>query len=447
MTSHHFFPSRVFKHAALAAVMLGTVPVIATPPAFAQVSAAPADAGVARFYASRQNAPLWLRGGSNEAATQLVSILRNADLDGLASGPQLALQAEAAILAAQSGDKAQILAADRLLSTAWVLYAQKVGSPTEGMIYGYLPARVPNPDRILFEAANAPSLPQHLLSVASVNPIYTQLRAAALSRAAGTPVDSRLLANMDRARSIPATGRFVLVDAANARLWMYENGKPVDSMKVVVGKTDSPTPMIASMIHYATLNPYWNVPNNLILKTVAPGAVKGGQKYLDPRGYQVMSDWTANATVVPADQVDWKAVAAGTKTIRVRQLPGPTNSMGKMKFSFPNKTDIFLHDTPQKEYFAKSQRTLSNGCIRLEDAKRLGRWLLGRDPVAAGSDAEQFVKLPQGVPVYVTYLTAVPNAGKIDFANDVYGWDKTARIASRGSTSGADGATPAQAAQ
>ena len=238
--------------------------------------------------------------------------------------------------------------------------------------------------------------------------------------------DPRLLANMERARSIPANGRFVLVDAASQRLWMYENGQPVDSMKVVVGTIETPTPMIASMIHYATLNPYWNVPEALIRKTVAANAVKKGLPYLKAHGYQVLSDWGPNATVIPASEIDWKAVAAGRKTVRVRQLPGSDNAMGKVKFTFPNAENIYLHDTPSKELFAKSPRTFSNGCIRLEDANRFARWLLGEDPVATSPDPEQFVKLPQGVPVYVTYLTALPSEGQIIFADDVYGRDNQA---------------------
>jgi len=421
------------RGASVAALMLGAIPGAAYSQALAYpvaASASSADAAVARFYHARQNAPLWFRSGAgSEAAMQLAAILRRAPLDGLASGPELANQVDAVVVAAQGGDPKQVIQADRILSSAWALYVQTLTSPTAGMTFGYPLPRGTNPDRALWEAAHAPSLVQHLQTVASLNPIYAQLRDAAFreAQAPGGIADPRLLANMERARSIPRDGRFVLVDAATQRLWMYENGQPVDSMKVIVGTIETPTPMIASMIHYATLNPYWNVPDNLIRKIVAPGAIKKGQIYLKDQGYQVMSDWTPNATVVPADTIDWKAVAAGQKTIRVRQLPGPTNSMGKLKFSFPNKQDIFLHDTPTREHFAKATRTISNGCIRLEDAKRFGRWLLGRDPVAVGTDPEQFVQLPQGVPVYITYLTAQPNGSELAFADDIYGLDRIAK--------------------
>ncbi len=423
---------RSFRSIALAALLLGSLSGVAA----AQPSTNPVDAAVARFYGARQNGPLWFRPGSGgEAAVQLARILRRADLDGLTTGPQLASKVEDAIVQARSGDKVKIAAAERLLSAAWVFYVQKLSAPTAGMIFGYQPARLPNPDRILYEAAAAPSLSQHLQSVSGVNPIYAQLREAAYreARTGGVGPDPRLLANMERARSIPAKGRFVLVDAASQRLWMYENGQPVDSMKVVVGTLETPTPMIASMIHYATLNPYWNVPESLIRKTVAANAVKKGLPYLKAHGYQVLSDWGPNPTVIPASEIDWKAVAAGEKTVRVRQLPGSDNAMGKVKFTFPNAENIYLHDTPSKELFDKSPRTFSNGCIRLEDADRFGRWLLGEEPVATSSEPEQFVKLPQGVPVYVTYLTALPSEGRILFADDIYGRDNIAsRIAFHG---------------
>ena len=207
-------------------------------------------------------------------------------------------------------------------------------------------------------------------------------------------------------------------------MFMYENGVPVDSMKVVVGTRELPTPLIASMIHYVTFNPYWNVPHHLVRKTVAPNVVKQGLGYLKSRGYEVMADWTEGSAVLPPDSVDWKAVAAGKTQIRVRQKPSPTNSMGKMKFRFPSGEDIYLHDTPTREYFAKSQRTLSNGCVRLEDAKRLARWLMGREPIAPSADPEIRVQIAQGVPVYLTYLTSQPTSSGVTYLADVYGWDQ-----------------------
>lgn len=382
------------------------------------------------YYFHRGEAPLWFRNADTRAAVgKLPALLRRAQVEGLVTGPQLAAQVEAASLrAATSNNPADIRAAELLASNAWVTYVQLVKKAPAGMLFGYpqLAPQGSRPDQILLTAAATPSLAQHLDKVAAPNATYAHLRDAAWTAFQANPaagVDGRLLANLERARVLPAGGRYILVNAADARLTMFENGQPVDSMKVVVGTEKTPTPMIASMIFYTTFNPYWNVPGNLIQKTQAPAVLKQGDAYLKARGYEVMSDWTENATVLPASSVDWKAVIAGDKQIRLRQLPGAGNSMGRYKFNFRNSEDIYLHDTPQREYFARNVRALSNGCIRLEDAKRLARWLMQAEPVAPSAQPELHVKLPQGVPVYVTYLTVKPDGGKLTYLDDYYGWD------------------------
>jgi murein L,D-transpeptidase YcbB/YkuD len=400
---------------------------MATPPG----ASLPSASAVSSFYTTYRKAPMWFRGAAaTPAAQRLVGILRRAHLDGLASGPQLAAQAEAAIARASSGNPADVMASEQMLASAWVLYVQALKRPTPGMIYGYPVLRPQNSraDQILLTAAAAPALDAHVQAVSNVNPTYAQIREAAWQQlqSTGAAPDSRLLANLDRARALPAGGRFIIVDSATQRMTMYENGQPIDSMKVIVGTSDLPTPMIASMIHYITLNPYWNVPHHLVRKTIAPNVLKQGVGYLKSRGYEVMADWTEDAAVLPSDSIDWKAVQAGKQQIRVRQLPGGGNSMGKMKFRFPSGEDIYLHDTPSKALFAKERRTLSNGCVRLEDAARLGRWLMGREPTTTSAEAEQRLLLPQAVPIYLTYLTAQPSSAGVTYLADVYGWDRPA---------------------
>ena len=397
-----------------------------------QAAGLPVSSAVTAFYNNWRTSPIWFRGGTPKAAAgQLVSILRRSHFDGLANGPQLASQVEAAIARAATGRPADVMAAEQILSTAWVTYVQTIKRPTPGMYFAspVLAPRGGRPDLILIAASSAPSLEAHVSSVASVNPVYAQIRDTALAQAQATGAgpDARLLANLERARSIPATGRFIVVDSAGQRMTMFENGRPVDSMKIIVGTTEWKTPMIASYVHYITLNPYWDSPDHLVRRNIAPAVLKQGFGYMKTKGYEVMSDWSPNATVIPNDQVDWKAVAAGTKQIRIRQKPGPANFMAKMKIPFQNDDDIYLHDTPAKDLFTKSQRALSNGCVRLEDAARLARWLLGgHDPVAASTEPEQHIKLAVGVPIYLTYLTAQPQNGAIKYVADVYGWDRAA---------------------
>jgi murein L,D-transpeptidase YcbB/YkuD len=205
------------------------------------------------------------------------------------------------------------------------------------------------------------------------------------------------------AAHIPLHGRYMLVDAASARLYMIEDGRVRDSMKVIVGKPETPTPELKSVINYETLNPYWHVTPDLAQSLIAPRVLKEGDAYLTTRGYEVLSGWGPDARVLSPDSVDWKAVAAGQVRVYVRQRPGPANSLGQYKFDLPNGDGIYLHDTPKKELFAQDVRNLSHGCVRLEDAPRLARWLLGKDPPAAAAPEEN-VLLPQPVPITISYL-------------------------------------------
>ena len=411
--------------------LLASGPLTAQVASTAAYSSSPAARAVASAYDTYHIQPFWFRGSvTNAAVSQLIAILQHAPFDGFAEGPQLAAQVQAAVAQAGSGKPEDIAAAERVLSTAWVSYSQAVRRPTRGMIYAFpeLKPQGTSAESILLTTAAAPSLEQYLISTSRLNPLYAQLRdtAWAEAQASGnvTP-DPRLLANLDRLRSIPASGRFLLVDSGSSMLTLYQDGQPLDSMKVITGTSALPTPLIASIMFYITYNPYWHAPDHLVRKTIAPTVLRQGMPYLKSHGYHVIDDWSETANVIDPASVDWKAAAAGTLHLRIRQDPGPLNSMGNLKFPFPNPEDIYLHDTPSKALFAKEQRNLSNGCVRVEDAKRLGRWLLGQDPVSPGSDAEIRVQIPKGVPIYLTYVTAQVTDGKLTYLPDVYGWDQS----------------------
>ena len=395
-----------------------------------------ADQAVNAFYASRGGAPLWLRAGTNSgAATSLMGVLQRASLDGLPSGPALAMQAQSLMARASTGDPQALKDADRLLTTAWVLYVQALQRPPAGMTYAdkWVTPRQDSPAQILAKAASAKSLSNYIREVSAVNPVYAQLRDAAWSdmQARGGSADPRVLSSLERVRDMPFQKKYVMIDTAGAQLYMIDDGRIVDTMKVIVGKADpsTQTPMLASTIYYATLNPYWHVSPELIRSTIAQNVLNQGLSYLKTRGYQVMPADPSDDTLLDPAKVNWHAVAAGTEQVRVRQLPGPANSMGKLKIGFPNSEDIYLHDTPRKELFASDDRNLSHGCIRLEDAERLGRWLLGRDVEAdASATPEQQALLPTPTPIFVTYLTAQARNGQIAYVDDIYGRD--AQVAS-----------------
>jgi murein L,D-transpeptidase YcbB/YkuD len=241
---------------------------------------------------------------------------------------------------------------------------------------------------------------------------------------------------MDRLRMLPATGRYVLVNAAAQRLEMIDNGRVVDQMKVVVGKAKNPTPVMAAFIRYAALNPYWEVPPDLAAERIAPNVVNEGLGYLKKHGYVVLSDWGATPQTIDPSTVDWKAVADGTIQIRVRQNPGPYNAMGRMKFMFPNREGVYLHDTPDKQLLQEAARLFSGGCVRLEDAPRLSKWMFGETLNPKGAGPDERVDLDKPIPVYIAYLTAMPEDGRIAFYDDIYGRDQAALAEQGGSEPG-----------
>jgi len=404
-------------------------------PAAAEVSAyvAPAlsetlsaEAALGRFYAVPRT-PLWMQGSSLSPAGRLVlDRLRTADHEGYAEGPALAARIDAA-LANPTGP----LATDRLLSQGLLGLVGALHGPVPGAQYFHV-ATSPTrelPDRTLFLASKATDLAAHVTATLRKSRFYEDLRTAMLADAAanGGRVDPRLAANLQRARLLPTTGRYLFVNSATARLMLVDNGEVVDQMRVVVGTAQTPTVPMASQIYFATLNPYWNVAEDLVKKIVAPRVVAQGLGYLKKSNYEAIDKYGEGATVIPASSIDWKAVLAGTQQVKMRQKPGKLNSMGMMKVPFANSYGIFLHDTANKPQFAEEKRANSNGCIRLEDAHKLARWLFGSDvPVASGAVPDESVRLPTPMKIYVTYLTAEPTGRGVQYSKDVYAMDPPA---------------------
>jgi len=376
-------------------------------------------------------APSWFAPSSSNAAQKLVALLATAEADGLNPRRYDAKRLSRLVGAASAGDPVARRQAEQALNAALVAFVRdQKHDPNVGIIYvdRELRPAAPAPATILAEAARAPNLADYVEKMGWMNPIYAQLRQAIASRLYRNNAERRLLEiNRERARALPGgTGRYAIVNAPAARLYMYENGQVVDSMRVVAGKTDpaSQTPMMNAYIRFLTLNPYWNSPPDVTSHTLAPKVLKEGRAYLNRQGYQLMSDWSERARVLDPMSVDWRAVAAGQVQVRLRQKPGPANSMGKMKFMFPNNNGIWLHDTPVRERIEDAARLASAGCVRLEDASRFARWLFGRPVAAQGAKPEQKVPLPRPVPLYITYLTAVPSGTSIVYFDDFYGKDR-----------------------
>jgi murein L,D-transpeptidase YcbB/YkuD len=226
------------------------------------------------------------------------------------------------------------------------------------------------------------------------------------------PISDRIhqiLINMERIRWVPAEPAtdYLLVNIPEFRLHVYEKGKYKWNMKVVVGAVAHNTVIFNGNLKYIVFSPYWNVPPSIIQKEVVPGMRR-------------------NKNYLASHNMEWNNGA-------VRQKPGPGNSLGLVKFLFPNSYNIYLHDTPSKSLFGESKRAFSHGCIRLAEPKKLAEYLLRDDPdwnegnitKAMNSGKEKYVTLKQTIPVFIGYFTAwVDRDGKLNFRDDIYGHDK-----------------------
>lgn len=389
------------------------------------------DARVSNFYQARGNPPFWFAPNAGDAADQLIRLIGTVEADGLSPREFQAGSLLLAIRAAEKGDAAAAQRAEMMLSTAFVNYAQALQrDPRVGVIYvdQELKPRPLTATSLLNAAAEAPSLADHIRELGWMNPLYAQLRRAIVRKSFANAREHELLkVNLERVRALPSLPRrYVIVNIANQRLYMYDDSKVVDEMKVVAGRIDAQTPMMNAYIRHAVLNPYWNVPAD-ISSRLALNVVKRGSAYLSEKGYQVVSGPEDSNVLDPAT-IDWSAVAAGRLKVHLRQLPGPANAMGRVKFMFPNSQGIWLHDTPSRDLFDGLVRAGSNGCVRLEDAWRLGRWLFNRPLDRAPNETERKVELPVPVPVYITYLTALPRGEQVQYVDDVYQRDFPAFI-------------------
>lgn len=240
--------------------------------------------------------------------------------------------------------------------------------------------------------------------------------------------------NLERWRWLPQNlGKsYGLVNIANFELEVIENSQPVIVMRVVVGRPYRRTPVFSDQITYLVLNPYWHVPPSIAVKDILPQIGKDPD-YLVKQSIKVFQSWGADAREIDSKSIDWSKVTAERFSYRFRQDPGPTNALGQIKFMFPNKFNVYLHDTPARELFAKTARGFSSGCIRVEKSIELTEHLLRADPkwtreailLAIERRVEQTVRLLQPIPIHLLYWTAwTDEGGFVQFRSDIYGRDQ-----------------------
>jgi murein L,D-transpeptidase YcbB/YkuD len=239
-----------------------------------------------------------------------------------------------------------------------------------------------------------------------------RLNDATLAALNVSPADraQQIGANLERHRWLPRYlgSRYIYVNVPAFRLDAYDSGKKALSMKVVVGDEyeGKTTPVFSDSMETVAFRPYWNITPDIQRKEIAPKVARD-RSYLARHDMEYYKDGSAT---------------------RIRQKPGDRNSLGLVKFLFPNSYNIYLHDTPAKELFAKTDRAASHGCIRLERPAELAQWVLGWTPekvqaaMHSGRD-NQGVRLPQKIPVYIVYFTVYVRDGQLYFGKDIYGRD------------------------
>jgi murein L,D-transpeptidase YcbB/YkuD len=255
---------------------------------------------------------------------------------------------------------------------------------------------------------------------------------------ASSPAKTRLiLLNMERWRWLPHDlgPYYVNVNVPEFILRVVDEGKPVHTTRVVVGKPDKQTPIFSNEMQEVVFNPFWNVPNSIKTEEIRPylreeGGWFGGGGWntavLERHNLRI----NVGGREVDPSQLDWNRI--DIRSLNIYQPPGPDNVLGNVKFVFPNKHDVYMHDTPQKSLFAKTVRAESHGCMRVQNPDQLALTLLkhdqgwseGRVASAIQTGYDTHVALNQKIPVYITYFTLRVNEdGSMSTFGDLYGHD------------------------
>ncbi|MBC5991581.1 L,D-transpeptidase family protein [Pontibacter cellulosilyticus] len=265
------------------------------------------------------------------------------------------------------------------------------------------------------------------------------------------PVGERIeqiMINMERWRWIPKRmvpksldQKYIWVNIPEYKLYIYEDPdndpeaereyQEVMNMRVIVGKTMNSTPIFSDKLEFVVMAPYWNVPNSIVEKEIKPAILKNSG-YLASQNMEVVTK-EKNPKQIDPYSIDWASVTEKNFPYMVRQRPGPKNSLGSIKFLFPNEYNVYLHDTPADALFSQNQRNFSHGCVRVEKPIELGKYLLQDMPEwdesrirsTINGGEETWVTLPKNVQVYIVYFTSwADEQGNVHFREDLYGHDK-----------------------
>ncbi len=241
--------------------------------------------------------------------------------------------------------------------------------------------------------------------------------------------------NLDRLRALDrviVTDRYALVNIPDFKLTIFEGGKPIKEMNVIVGMLDRKSPLMSDNIRFLVFSPKWHVPTSIAVKDKLP-KIKKDPSFIRKQGMKVYAVGETGIEEVEPEAVDWESVDATNFSYRIVQATGDANALGRVKFMFPNRHAVYLHDTPTKYLFDRGQRTYSSGCIRIADPIWFAEYLLtdkdgwDRERITAAMRRATPLDVPinEHMPIHILYITAwADEEGNPVFRHDVYGYDK-----------------------
>ena len=421
-------------------------------------------AALLMFYGQRQNAPVWTAADGLTSAGKLVlAELARADDWGLdAAAFRIAEIASADVRFAAPADQAS---AELELSTAVLKYARYArggrAEPTALSRFIDRQLTYADPQKVIGEIAASGQPDAYLRSLNPHHPQFELLRQKLLeakAKAATAKADKpakkgetakaepkpdkalvkKLLVNMEQWRWMPEDlgATYINVNVPEYLLRVVKDGKVVHSERVIVGKVDKQTPIFSEGMAQIIFNPTWGVPDSIKRNEIYPDLVKGKMRILTRNNLKLRQ----NGKDVDPEAVDWGT--ADIRKFQVVQPSGDKNVLGVVKFRFPNKHDVYMHDTPTKKLFDTDARAYSHGCVRVREPEKFATLLLAADQgwsaarVAAtikANNENQTVNLKQKVPVHLTYFTAVVGEdGKLKLFNDVYGHEHRIAVGMEG---------------
>ena len=397
-----------------------------------------------QFYTRRLYWPAW----SNDAGLlsqidSLLKALQGAETEGLQARDyhlsrlgslltELRQQSQTAPLSAVALADLDLLLTDALLTYGSHLLYGRYGRAAlrpAGMMFDTSQETIDLVD-VLQQALEANRLAEALQGLLPRHPDYTKLRQALAHyrQTPGAEAQARQITrNMERWRWLPQDlgQRYILVDVPAYTLDVVERNQSVLTMRVVVGKPSWPTPVLSASMSYVVLSPDWRVPPNIAARELVP-ILRANPGYLAQHNMRLSS---GSRTVDPRS-IDWGQVSTKNFPYTLRQEPGPKNPLGTIKFIFPNRFQVYLHDTPSRALFTKPERAFSHGCIRVEKPTELAeyvlRGVLSRERIVAGlgKRTSRTVPLAEPLPTYLVYRTVlVKDDGTLQFRPDIYGYD------------------------